>query len=127
MKALIIMSVLFSFAAQAQGVDSNIYCKRKSKSTCEARVVDAFKKLGCSPEADSVKCEARDTISGHSTKGFDSCSIISNCKEADVSGMGKIGCREGELINMSSVDSKLSTTTFIGIFWKKVTKLCKIN
>lgn len=124
MKALIIMSVLFSLAAQAQGVDSDINCKRKSKSTCEARVVDAFKKLGCSPVADSVKCEVNDS---KRSRGSDTCSIISNCKEADVSGMGRIGCRQGELIDMKSVDSKLSTTTFIGIFWKKVTNLCKIN
>ena len=124
MKALIIMSVLFSFAAQAEGFDSDLYCKRTSKSTCEARIVSAFKKLGCSPVAESVKCENSDSNRG---KGYDDCNIVSNCKEADVSGMGRIGCRQGELIDMKSVDSKLSTTTFIGIFWKKVTNLCKIN
>ena len=56
MKLLLAMTLLIAFSAQASISEITVNCTVKSKSSCSARVVKAFKELGCKPVTSSVKC-----------------------------------------------------------------------
>ena len=137
MKALIIMTVLFSFAAQAQptNVRETVICKRDSKVSCEARVYASFKKLGCAPVASSIRCIDHATAFVDGYQGFDYCEVQSQCKEAFVTRYGEIYCdiddngkvdRYNE-VDLSWVDSKVAGTTMTGLLRNHVTRMCRLN
>ena len=136
MKALIIISVLFSFAAQAQkpNVRETVICKRDSKVSCEERVFTSFKKLGCAPDARSIRCVDYATSHVGGYQGFDFCEVQSQCIEAYVTRYGEIYCDidNGKVdpyneVDLAWVDSKVAGTTMAGLFHKHVTRMCRLN
>lgn len=133
MKMLIAMSLLLSVAAQAELTDTRVQCKRNKKESCETRTVNAFKKLGCSPVVDSVKCNdaatdpALDPYYKDKVKGLDFCSVQSVCQEPSYGNFGQVSCsrEKTESVNLKNADSGITLTTSVGLFQRMVTTLCK--
>ena len=133
MKTLIAMSLLFSAYAHAGISETTIHCTTNSKGTCTQRTLNAFKKLGCSPVVNSVKCFTPQNDPRHvysDTKNFEFCYIDSECSDPGIHHMfGTLDCNGDRLnrsnsVNLKTVDSKLDLGVSVGLFRRPVTKLC---
>ncbi len=136
MKSLLALSLLLSASVYAGITETTIHCSVTSKATCKDRTLYAFKKLGCSPIANTVKCftpqdDPRHVFSGD--RDFEFCYIDSECSEPDIHHMfGSLSCQGDRLnrtnsVDLKSIDSKLDLGVSVGLFRRMVTKLCVDN
>ncbi|MCO5143917.1 MAG: hypothetical protein M9962_12570 [Oligoflexia bacterium] len=139
MKILVLSLLLvLPSLSKAEVSEVSVLCKRDKKSDCTRRVLEAFQKLECSPDVQTVQCgdATKDPMIDpqeiRSLIGKDLCQIQSECREPRYGNFGSVECSIGKKgrvkeVDLKSVDRGLSLTVSVGFFRSPVTKLCKWN
>lgn len=122
---VLILSLLFLIST-ASFADVDVLCKKSSKASCDVRVYEALRQLGCNVSSNLVQCESAEDFG----RGKELCKVsnVDNCSEPHAELFGFTAratkCWSGEKVSLRRADRGLSLDWTMGMIRSYVSDIC---